>query len=82
MKIDVNETGDFNLQIRQFSKYDAGLYICQYTNENKHISTVKFILQEKSKYHKNMSYTIVNLAHNVQRDKLCQCKLRINGVYV
>ncbi|CAC5368465.1 unnamed protein product [Mytilus coruscus] len=49
LKIDDNEdTGDCNLQIRNFSKNDEGIYICHYINQTRDISVIRFVLQEKT----------------------------------
>lgn len=45
------ETGNTILRIRNFSKSDEGLYICYSSPPNGSVSSVRFILQKKSKYH-------------------------------
>lgn len=54
--------GGFNLQIRNVSESDQGLYICEY-NCNTSLSSFQFLLQQKSKYIRNYSFSFVKLEH-------------------
>lgn len=52
LKIIYNKkTGDAILRIQNFSKSDEGLYICYSSPSNGSLSSVRFIVQKKSKYH-------------------------------
>ncbi|XP_071150261.1 cell adhesion molecule Dscam1-like [Mytilus edulis] len=48
-------TGDFQLQITNFSNNDEGLYICFYAYKNSSVSSVSFVLQ-KNKYPSNIIF--------------------------